>query len=392
MRTRLPLIVFSHLRWDSVYQRPQQLMSRLAAGRRVIFIEEPAYDEAPQPYWELTVPSKNLLAARPCTPNGKPGFHDAHLTYLPTMVQELLSMEGISRYAVWLYTPMALPLARTLSPWVVAFDCMDQLSTFRNAPAELIIQREKLLMQWADVVFTGGPSLYRARAGQHPNIHCLPSSVDASHFQKALTATEPDDQRSLLHPRLGFYGVIDERIDLRLLDALAQARPEWQIVMVGPLAKIKKADLPFQANIHYLGKRDYSELPSYLAGWDVCLLPFALNEATRFISPTKTLEYMAAERPIVSTPITDVVEPYRDIVYLGTTPEEFIAACEQALNPTPVERQRRALRAGEVLASTSWDATAQRIDQLIEEAVEQQARPFRQVQPDPALPQDDKVA
>jgi glycosyltransferase involved in cell wall biosynthesis len=173
----------------------------------------------------------------------------------------------------------------------------------------------------------------------------------------------------LAHPRLGFFGVLDERLDLRLLDFLAEQRPDWQIVLVGPVVKIDPATLPRRPNMHYLGQRSYDELPGYLAGWDVCLLPFARNDATRFISPTKTLEYMAAERPIVSTPITDVAEPYGDIVYLGATPEEFLAACEEALSAGPEERVWRGSRMREVLAGRSWNVTVAAMEKLIAQAM-----------------------
>jgi UDP-galactopyranose mutase len=246
---------------------------------------------------------------------------------------------------------------------------MDELSAFKSAPAELV-EREAALLQWADVVFTGGPSLYRAKEGKHDNLHCFPSSVDAAHFATAQAIDEAPQQAALPHPRLGFFGVVDERMDVEMLDALARAHPDWQIVIVGPVVKIDPATLPSHPNLHFVGPSTYADLPSYLAGWDVCLLPFALNESTKFISPTKTLEYLAADKPIVSTPITDVAEPYGGIVYLGRTPEEFIAACEQALSALDEERTARSEKGRQVLARTSWDQTAASIEGLIDEAVE----------------------
>jgi UDP-galactopyranose mutase len=287
------------------------------------------------------------------------------------MVRDVLAQEGVTDYAVWLYTPMALPLAKSLTPApaAVIYECMDELSAFRDAPQELL-QRERELLEWADVVFTGGPSLYAAKKDRHPNVHCFPSSVDAPHFRQALTIAEAEDQASLPHPRLGFYGVIDERLDLGLVEAISTAHPEWQIVMVGPVVKIEEDSLPKSDNIHYFGQRTYAELPSYLAGWDVCLLPFALNESTQFISPTKTLEYMAAELPIVSTPITDVAEPYGEIVYIGATHQEFISKCEQALAAPERERAARIEAMREVLKRTSWDSTVREMERLIGEAIE----------------------
>jgi glycosyltransferase involved in cell wall biosynthesis len=266
-----------------------------------------------------------------------------------------------------MYTPLALPLLGAMQPKVTVYDCMDELSLFLNAPEELL-SREAALLRRADVVFTGGPSLYAAKQRLHANIHCFPSSVDAGHFRSGGGA-EPEDQAGIPRPRLGFFGVIDERIDLALIDVLAASHPDWQIVMIGPVVKIDPASLPRRPNIHYLGQRRYDELPPYLHGWDVSLLPFARNDATRFISPTKTLEYMAVERPIVSTPIADVAGPYRDIVYLGGDPAEFIAACEAAMSAPDGERAARAEAMRRVLARTSWDATAGAMERLVEEAV-----------------------
>jgi UDP-galactopyranose mutase len=265
---------------------------------------------------------------------------------------------------------MALPLTDFFEPEVIIFDCMDELSAFDFAPPQLL-KRERQLLQQADVVFTGGPSLYRAKQGRHPNVHLFPSSVDAEHFGQGLNGLpEPEDQACLPRPRLGYFGVVDERIDRPLLAHLAASHPEWHVIMIGPVVKIAPATLPQAPNLHYLGARSYETLPAYLTGWDVCLLPFARNAATRFISPTKTLEYMAAERPIVSTPITDVREPYGDIVYLGDTAEAFVAACERALVSSREERARRVGKMRAVLKNTSWDDTAAAMQRLIEEARE----------------------
>jgi UDP-galactopyranose mutase len=290
------------------------------------------------------------------------------------MLPAVVEQEKLRDCVLWYYTPMALPLGRHLKPRAVIYDCMDELSAFLGAPPELL-QREADLLRQADLVFTGGPSLYRAKKDRHPNVYCFPSSVDAAHFGQARAPLdEPDDQRGLAHPRLGYFGVLDERMDLGLLDALAAAHPEWQIIMVGPVVKIQPDMLPRRPNIHYLGQRGYAELPRYLAGWEVCLLPFARNEATRFISPTKTLEYMAAERMIVSTPITDVAEPYGKIVFLGDTPERFIRACEQALTIERGERARVTRKMRQVLARTSWDRTAEAMEELIADAVTQRRK------------------
>jgi UDP-galactopyranose mutase len=365
MQPQYSIVAFSHLRWNFVYQRPQHLLSRLASTRPVFFVEEPELDREAPVRWERSSPHPNVTVLKPLTPIEAPGFHADQLPALEPLIAELAAELAGTTVLAWLYTPMALPLAEALGPAAIAYDCMDELSLFLGAPPELL-SREAALLECADIMFTGGPSLYRAKQARHPNVHCFPSSVDAGHFRQAREGlSEASDQAGLPHPRLGFYGVIDERLDLALLDTVARARPHWQIVLVGPVVKIDPASLPHRPNIHYFGQRSYEELPRYLAGWDVCLLPFARNDATRFISPTKTLEYMAAELPIVSTPITDVAEPYGDIVYLGSTAEEFLAACDAALAAEPEERARRGAGMRRVLSGTSWEVTVAAMEKLL---------------------------
>lgn len=372
MRNGAALVVFSHLRWNFVYQRPQHLLSRLAEHYPILFIEEPIRAAGPA-RWDISQPQAGVTVAVPRTPVDAPGFADEQLAAIGPLMPELLKSQAIGEHLAWFYTPMALPLLEKLDPKLVIFDSMDALDAFLHAPPALR-ERETQLLQRADIVFTGGRSLFRRLEDRHANVYCFPSSVDAPHYAQAKDPAlpQPDDQRSLPQPRLGYFGVIDERIDLGLLEALADARRDWQIVMVGPVVKIPESSLPRRDNIHYLGQKPYSELPHYLAGWDVALLPFARNDATRYISPTKTLEYMAAEKPIVSTPITDVAEPYGKIVHLADTPAAFIEACQRAL----VEPQHeRVERMRQILASTSWDATVDHMHELIEEALEQKLAP-----------------
>lgn len=359
MGAKQTLIVFSHLRWNWVWQRPQHLISRLAGTFNILFIEEPIQcKENQNGHWQLDQAAPSVLVCTPHTRCPKPGFNRSQLQELEYLLDELLEQQEISQPLVWLYTPMALPLAKRLHPICMVYDVMDELSAFKEAPPELL-QWEAETYRCVDVVFTGGPSLYRAKSHLHSNIHCFPSSVDTVHFGKARQARiDHIKQAKLPQPRLGFFGVIDERIDLALLDQIAQRKPKWQIVMVGPVTKINPSDIPVHHNIHYLGQQPYELLPAFLAGWDVCLLPFALNESTRFISPTKTLEYMAAGKPIVSTSITDVVEPYGDIVYIGDTADEFINACSSGLYQTVEDKQQRIAKMQHVLSHTSWNTTA----------------------------------
>jgi glycosyltransferase involved in cell wall biosynthesis len=357
------LIVFCHLRWDFVFQRPQHLMTRLAEHYNVVLIEEPIFDEG-QAHLAKRRVAPNITVVQPHTAIHAPGFHDDQLPTLQTLLADLVPAG--EKPVVWFYTPMALPLLQAFDPALVIYDCMDELAAFKNAPKQLL-QRESALLNIADLCFTGGPSLYQSKRERHANAHCFSSSVDANHFRQALDRDNSHpDQAHVAHPRLGFYGVIDERFDTDLIKQVAAARPEWQIVLVGPVVKIDPKDLPQGANIHYMGQRNYDDLPKFLAGWDVCLLPFALNESTKFISPTKVLEYMAAELPSVSTPITDVKVPYSDVVAIADTPEKFIAACERMLAMNAEQQGALKERMRQIVANTSWDKTAREMHHLIQ--------------------------
>jgi glycosyltransferase involved in cell wall biosynthesis len=358
------IVVFSHLRWDFVYQRPQHLLSRLTEHYRILFFEEPEFHEG-EPTLRISTPIPNLTVCKPHTPVGKGGFHDEQMPHLRRMVRELIAKHPDP--IVWFYTPMALPLLEEMKSRRVVYDCMDELSAFKNPPPHLVA-REEMLLNRADIVFTGGPSLYNAKKDRNPNVHCFPSSVDVNHFRQARDRNiAHPSQGDLSRPRLGFYGVIDERFDADLVGKIAEIHPEWQIVLVGPIVKIDPKTLPQHPNIHYMGQQPYSALPQFLAAWDVCLMPFAMNESTRFISPTKSLEYMAAELPIVSTPVKDVVDLHSDVVEIASDPVQFIAACERALTMSGEEKRKKIRLMRDKLSRTSWTVTAANMHELLEQ-------------------------
>jgi UDP-galactopyranose mutase len=358
------LLCFSHLRWHFVTQRPQHLLTRAARDRRVFYWEEPIWhsEDAHLPrradgglgmQLEVIQEEESLWVVRP------------HMTWgidcdagQRVLLEEFMASFDIERYTFWYYTAMAIGFSEGFDPELVVYDCMDELSAFKGAPPQLA-ERESELLEEADVVFTGGVSLYESKRRQHVNVHAFPSSIDVAHFAKAkekFGISEPKDQAEIPHPRAGFYGVIDERFDIELLAKMSSLRPEVHFVVLGPVAKIDAGQLPRAANIHYLSGKSYDELPSYLAGWDVALLLFALNDATRYISPTKTPEYLAAGRPVVSTPIRDVVRGYGDsgLVTVADTPEAFAAAIDQALQPQTAEWNAAVEKK---LAGSSWDST-----------------------------------
>jgi glycosyltransferase involved in cell wall biosynthesis len=367
------LVCLSHLRWDFVYQRPQHLLSRFARRQRVFFVEEPLPAADSSPWLEVSPREHGLHVVVPHVPEPLTG--PAAEAATARLLQGLLAQAGIDQFVLWYYTPMALGYTLGLPrPLASVYDCMDELSAFRGAPPELVAREAELLAR-VDLVFTGGQSLYDAKRRHLGSVHLFPSAVDLEHFGQARDGLpDPPDQAHLPHPRLGFFGVLDERLDTDLLAAVADLRPEWQLVLIGPVAKIDPAALPRRANLHYLGQRAYAQLPPYLANWDVALLPFARNEATRFISPTKTPEYLGAGCPVVSTSIADVVRPYgeRGLVRIADEPLAFVAAVEAALAEDP---GLRCGRADAFLGNMSWDRTWSAMDTLLRQVIQRRRTP-----------------
>jgi glycosyltransferase involved in cell wall biosynthesis len=325
------LICFSHLRWNFVYQRPQHLLSRAAkTSYDVIYFEEPLIEERSEIELRSVVSAEGVRVVTPVFPSGRSpaSLVRSQMNFVDALLEEV----NLTELITWYYTPMALRFTAHLRPAICVYDNMDELACFRSAPDGLLALETQLL-QRADVVFTGGHSLYEAKKHRHDNIHPFPSSIDINHFGKAREESirTPADQALIASPRIGFFGVIDERMDLELLAGAATLRPSWQFVMIGPTAKIDPTTLPRLKNIHWLGAKPYASLPNYLHGWDVGIMPFVLNESTRFISPTKTPEFLAGGIPVVSTPIADVVSPYGDegLVEIATGAAEFVTAIER---------------------------------------------------------------
>ena len=363
----LDLICFSHLRWNFVYQRPQHLMSRSARERRVFFVEEPEACDSPA-HMEMERNQSEVIIVKPYLPFG---LNEEETNAAMQKLVDQFIAEEIDEYILWYYNPMALNFSRHLKPALTVYDCMDELSLFKGAPAKLQEMEEELLER-ADLVFTGGQTLYEGKRKGHDNVYLFPSSIDAPHFEQARKKqADPADQVDIPHPRLGFFGVIDERMDLELLGELAQARPDWHLVMLGPVVKIDTESLPNLPNIHYLGMKTYDQLPAYLANWDITLLPFALNDSTRFISPTKIPEYLAGGKPVVSTPIQDVVNPYgrQKLVSIAGTAGEFVKAIENTLQMKKEDTAKWLTKVDQQLSQNSWDYTWKRMMTLIESSM-----------------------
>lgn len=364
-KLKIDLLCFSHLRWNFVYQRPQHLMSRFAKNARVFFFEEAVFD-APSQYNEIFEdPETGVCVVTPHI------THDAEnrTEALRHLLQIFMASMRIKDHIAWYYTPLSLEFSDHLKPELTVYDCMDELSSFKFAPPAIKNWEQKLFAK-ADIVFTGGMHLYEAKKNFHSNIFGIPSGIDVDHFIKARKfVKDPDDQAGIPHPRIGFYGVVDERFNIELLRSVADKSADWHFIIIGPTAKIDPATLPQSRNIHFIGMRDYKDLPQYLAGWDVAMMPFELNEATKYISPTKTPEFLAAGKPVVSTSIHDVIHPYGDkkLVSIANTPDEFVAAIEQYLS---TERSKHWLKEVDALLKTMlWDDIADRMRDLMNKTI-----------------------
>lgn len=363
------LIIFSHLRWHFVYQRPQHLMSRFAKQYITYYIEEAILTQEDDGYHV----SETDEGVHVVVPHLQVGIYGPSMDgeRVENILHRLFAARNITDYVFWYYTPMAMKYTEKFEPGLIVYDCMDELSAFKFAPAELQAY-EKQLLSVSDVVFTGGNSLYEAKKGKNSNVYCCPSSIDKLHFEAARQiVSEPLDQQQIPGPRLGFFGVIDERFDIDLLREMAIAKPDWQFVLLGPVVKIDPATLPIKDNIHYLGSKTYKDLPGYLSGWDIALIPFAINDSTRFISPTKTPEYLAAGKPVISTPITDVVAPYGSmgLVHIARSAEEFIEKATTELNIS--DKSDWLHQVDEYLSHMSWDNTWRAMCRYMEHAFEE---------------------
>jgi glycosyltransferase involved in cell wall biosynthesis len=360
------LWVFSHLRWDFVKQRPQHLLERFSKVMPVYFIEEPIAEEDGQT--KILKIHKNLTVIQPTV-----GPED--VVSFQKMLKQVMSQFKSEIPLFWLYSAAFFEAVKDVPHFLTIYDCMDELSAFHGASPQLIRQERELLEE-ADIVFTGGKSLYEAKSELNDNVYCFPSSVERDHFEKALKESTkvPADLAAVPGPRVGFYGVIDERIDQELLQQVARKLPKVSFVMIGPVVKIDAEKLPKEKNIYYLGNKAYADLPNYLKGFSVAFMPFALNESTRFISPTKTLEFMAAHKPIVSTAIVDVVRDYQKEVKIAHNPEGFARLIREAVHEKPITTKSRVKLQEAVMSRTSWDRTSAEMQKIISEAILQNLR------------------
>lgn len=362
------IICFSHLRWNFVFQRPQHLLTRWAKESRVFYFEEPIIGNYESNFLK-TIYSKNLKLTV-ITPHIKENTSENDINlYLKDSVREIIKWYNVSDYLLWYLTPMAVEFTGDLHPKTIVYDSMDELSAFKGAHPNML-KNENTLFKMADVVFTGGYHLYEFKKNRHHNIHPIPSSIDQAHFESGLGSEDPVDQAQIPFPRVGFFGVLDERLNIELLDGLAQKMPDYHFIMIGPVVKIDPATLPRHENIHYLGQKSYEELPLYLAHWDVAFLPFAKNESTRFISPTKIPEYLSANKPVVSTSIRDVIVPYGEMgmVEIADAVDDFSLAIKRMMTQRKNANWQQMVK--EHLKTNSWDLTWSKMKNIIYSTLE----------------------
>ncbi|MFN0193267.1 MAG: glycosyltransferase [Aestuariivirga sp.] len=368
-REKSQLLCFSHLRWNFVFQRPQHILTAASHHYDVFFIEEPRFEHGCGAHLDVQEVAPSLTIVTPVLPEGL--NPNEVCVMLRSLMHVLFGAKPAGQRIKWFYTPMALEFTNDIEADLTVYDCMDELSAFRGAPANLSCLEHKL-MQEAGLMFAGGRSLFEAKMNQHDNVHCFPSSIDAAHFGKARAGAlaDPADQQEIPHPRVGFFGVIDERLDADLLRQAAAARTDLQFIMLGPVVKIEPASLPRLSNIHWLGQKAYADLPAYLAHWDLGFMPFAINEATRFISPTKTPEFLSAGLPVVSTPVRDVVAEYGEakLVAIASSASDLTAEIDKLL---AMDREPWLERVDEKLKSMSWAATWSAMNALIAKALRQ---------------------
>jgi UDP-galactopyranose mutase len=360
------LICFSHLRWDFVFQRPQQLLTRFAKNLKILFIEEPIFQGECDDHLTSKVYIEGITVIVPVI-NERKQEQERNASLRNLMALALKDID-ISESIFWYYNPMAFSFTAQYQPKLVIYDCMDELSAFKFAPAN-ISSYEEQLMKKADIMFTGGKSLFNAKKDKHPNIYAFPSSIDKTHFGSAREITaQPADQVEINSIKLGFFGVIDERFDIELIREAASIKTDWHFVLIGPVVKIDPATLPQASNIHYMGSKSYQELPAYISGWDIALIPFQLNESTRYISPTKTPEYLAAGVPVISTPIKDVINPYgvNGLVRIAGNAAGLIREAADILSQTDTERKKWLTQVDEFLTPDSWDNTCQQMMNIIQ--------------------------
>jgi beta-glucosidase/6-phospho-beta-glucosidase/beta-galactosidase/glycosyltransferase involved in cell wall biosynthesis len=386
---RYGIVVFSHLRWGFVWQRPQQFLSRFARVHQVLFMEEPQFDlvEGSQPHLKMHRVMPNVTVACPHVPNSynrNPALPELLRKFTRQAMADANTDGAFDCPLLWYYSPMdaAWSLGHFENRGII-YDCMDELSQFTGAPKALI-SNEARLMEHADVIFTGGYELW-LRKKQRENVHFFGCGVEFNHFAQAQDeyTTIPPDIDFMARPILGWFGVIDERVDYGMVGEMARLRPEWSFAMVGPVVKVDPNLLPHSPNLYWLGQRDYTVLPNYCRAFDICMMPFSINAATQYINPTKTLEYFATGRPVISTPVTDVVRQFSDLVEIVKTTDEFLAAAERLLQQPDQERIARGI---EKARASSWESTVKAMREIIGKAI---ADPGRRSSRKPEALKDD---
>jgi glycosyltransferase involved in cell wall biosynthesis len=259
---------------------------------------------------------------------------------------------GMQEYQLWSFLPTAQPYLGMPGEQLAVYYCTDEWSHFSHVDGQRIARMERDLCRQVDVVFTTARSLWNHKKNYNPQTHLALHGVDHQHFARALDEETPlpDDLRDCEGPVIGFFGLVHDWIDLRLLAHVALRRPDWTVAVIGK-ANVDLAPLERLPNVRLLGRRPYEELPRYCKAFSVGVMPFVVNELTRNVNPIKMREYLSAGLPVVSTDLPEA-RGYSESVRVAHAPDDFVAACEEVIaTDDPFMRRRRS----EAMAGESWE-------------------------------------
>ncbi|MBN1593755.1 MAG: glycosyltransferase [Candidatus Coatesbacteria bacterium] len=345
-----------------LWQRPQQIAVRIANRHPVLYVwPRYASELARRKSKSEFTPSDGAKGVHLLAPLLLPferaikGIYRINLKTISSLISAALPrIDADGRPVLWFYAPRFAPIIDSLDHAAVVYDIMDEHSAFGFARRETM-ELERRLLESADVVFAGTNALAERKAEFAPDIKYYPCGVEFDHFSSALGGSLPVPAAlsEVEGPVIGYFGAVDDRLDFDMIFAVARAYPEWNFLLAGPwLSSRQRSELETTGNIILPGLVDYSELPAYLARFDVAILPFVLNKLTLHIHPTKALEYLASRTPVISTAIPDVVKFYSGIIDIVSTADEFASAVERALEKPNEDAIERGF---ELARSSSWE-------------------------------------
>ncbi|MEW6448454.1 MAG: glycosyltransferase [Bacillota bacterium] len=380
------IICLSSVNWDPIWTRKQQVLSRLHPSNRILYVEPPGTLISPfkdPSYWGkwrpwgrwVSRPRPNIYVFQPpfVLPFGNMYHWVGKLNqyWLAAWVNLAIHRLKIKHPILWTYLPGTAAVARLIKHAVLIYDCVDEHGAYKGLVSERTIWKlETELLRTADITFVTAPGLYQRRKDHARRIYYVPNAADVAHFNKACDPETPipEEIRRLPSPRLCFVGVVQEWVDTELLARVARERPEWSIVLIGPVAPgISLHGLDKMPNVFFLGRKPKEVLPNYLKGCEVCLNLFRKSTLTANVSPLKFYEYLASGRPVVSTEMP-AVEEFADLIEIAADAPGFITAVEKALaEENAGRREKRLARARE----HSWEARVALMEEKIVQVLQE---------------------